>query len=342
MTMTCKKIAASAVILMTLISCDVILPDKTEPTPTEIFDELWDGVNQRYVCFSNKDLDWDAVYTKYRGQINDETDENRLFKVLRRMLEELKDGHVDLESATKTGFGYQRDSILNKSPYIVDLYLGKTRKKSDDFRYNIIHDGKVGYLEYTSFQRELSDDEVYDALVYCKDCQGLILDLRDNPGGLLKNMMTLLKYLPSEEELFKSYVRHNDVRNDLIQKAVTFKANINDKSKIWRKPLIVLIDNRSYSAASMFAMCVKGCENVRVVGVKTAGGTAIPEKYELSNGWIYRIPTTKLISRSGIDYEDGVPPDVEVHFDMDRGRYYKDSIIETACEIIESQSDKRN
>ena len=80
----------------------------------------------------------------------------------------------------------------------------------------------------------------------------------------------------------------------------------------------------------MFAMCVKGCENVRVVGVKTAGGTAIPEKYELSNGWIYRIPTTKLISRSGIDYEDGVPPDVEVHFDMDRGRYYKDSIIETA------------
>ena len=96
--MTCKRITALAVILMTLVSCDVIVPDKTEPTPTEIFDELWNGVNQRYVCFSNKNLDWDAVYAKYRGQINDETDENRLFSVLRQMLEELKDGHVDLES----------------------------------------------------------------------------------------------------------------------------------------------------------------------------------------------------------------------------------------------------
>ena len=340
--MTCKRITALAVILMTLVSCDVIVPDKTEPTPTEIFDELWNGVNQRYVCFSNKNLDWDAVYAKYRGQINDETDENRLFSVLRQMLEELKDGHVDLESERRASYGYRRDSALNKSPSIVDLYMGKKRENIEEFRYNIIHNGKVGYLEYTSFQRDLSDDEVYEALVYCKDCQGLILDLRDNPGGFLKNMMTLLKYLPCEEELFKSYFRHNDDRNDLIQKAVTFKADINDKNKIWRKPLIVLIDSRSYSAASTFAMCVKGCENVCVVGVKTAGGTAIPKKYELSNGWIYRIPTIKLISRSGIDYEDGVPPDVEVHFDREKGRDKVDSIIETACEIIESQRNMHN
>ena len=84
-------------------------------------------------------------------------------------------------------------------------------------------------------------------------------------------------------------------------------------------------------------MCVKGCENARVVGVKTAGGTSFPDWFELSNGWYFRIPTVKIISRSGVDYEKGVVPDVEIHLDVDlASKKSMDSIIDAACEMIVS------
>jgi len=340
--MTCKRITASIVSILTLISCDAIFPDKTEPTPTEIFDELWNGVDQKYVCFSNKDIDWDAVYLKYRGQISDDTDNDQLFSVLCQMLDELRDGHVSLYTESKKWSGYRVTAVYNKYPYLTSQYLGENYKESGGLRYNTIRDGAIGYVEYTSFNDDLSDEQVLEMLAFCKDCHGLILDLRENSGGKEMNGLTLLKYLPCEDELYSIHVRHNGIRNDLLQKGITHKPGCKDESKIWRKPLIVLIDGRSYSAATIFAMCVKGCENVTVVGVKTAGGTGFPLHYELSNGWLYRIPTIKSISRSGIDYEDGVPPDVEVSLDKDMYLERRDGIIETACEIIESQSDKRN
>ena len=337
--MTCKRIAASAIILMTLSSCDAIFPDETEPTPTEIFDELWNGVNQKFVCFSNTDVDWDAVYTKYRGQISDDTDNDQLFSVLCRMLDELRNGHVSLETERKEWNGYRKNMNWNKHPYLTSIYLGENYKESGSLRYNTLRDGAIGYIECTSFKDDLSDEHVLETLAFCKDCQGLILDLRENEGGMAMNMTTLLKYLSCEEDLFSFHIRHNDIRNDLIQKGIRLRPRCKDESDTWRKPLIVLIDSRSYSAASVFAMCVKGCENVAVVGVKTSGGTSMPIRFELSNGWTYFIPTIKLIARSGIDYENGVPPDIEVYLNKERFLENEDSIIEAACDIIESQGE---
>ena len=159
--------------------------------------------------------------------------------------------------------------------------------------------------------------------------------MRGNEGGWFGNGVTLLNYLPCEKELYKSYIRHNGIRDDLLEKGTAFKPGIKDESTIWRKPLIVLIDKRSYSATSLFAMCVKGSENVCIVGIKTRGGTNTARYFELSNGWIYRIPLIKHISRSGMDYQNGVPPDVEVPFDKDLAiNEKKDSMIEAACEMI--------
>ena len=189
----------------------------------------------------------------------------------------------------------------------------------------------------------VSDKQVDELLDFCQDCQGLIFDLRENRGGLSENGMTLLKYLPTEKELYKTYVRHNSIRDELMEEGVVLKPRIKNESKIWRKPLIVLVDNESFSMSSIFAMCVKGCENVRIVGVKTAGGTNLPDWFELSNGWFYRIPTVKLISRYGIDYENGVIPDVEIHLDKDKAvEENRDNIIDAACEMILSQDYWKN
>ena len=308
----------------------------------EVFDELWNGVNKRYVCFSNTDVDWDAVYAMYREQISDETNESQLFSVCCEMLAELKDGHVSLRTETREWSWRQIDEDTNDLPYLAPYYLGFYEtgiiKKSGRLLYNTIRNGAIGYIEYSSFRSDISDDQALEVLGAFKDCQGLILDLRGNGGGFFLNGVTLLNYLPGEKELYKSYVRHNGIRDDLLEKGTAFKPGIKDESMIWRKPLIVLIDNKSYSATSLFAMCVKGSENVCIVGIKTGGGTNTARYFELSNGWIYRIPLIKHISRSGMDYQNGVPPDVEVPFDEDLARNEKkDSMIEAACEMILSR-----
>ena len=334
--MSCKRIVlTAAVILMSLVSCDTLFPDRTAATSTEVFDELWNAVNQKYVCFPNRDVNWDTVYTKYRGQVSDDMDDSQLFSVLCQMLGELNDGHVNLKTDMKEWSGYRIDLVTHVSRLLVSYYLGEDVKIAGGLRYNTIHNGLVGYIEYASFLDDISDDQVYEALAYCKDCQGLILDLRGNRGGAYENVRTLLKFLPLEKELFKSLVRHNDIRDDLKQNGMLLKPTIKDESKIWQKPLIVLIDNRSYSAASIFAASVKGCNKICIVGVKTSGGTSSQVYHELSNGWYFRIPTVKYISRSGIDYENGVPPDIEIQLDVERVKYdSEDNIIEAACEMI--------
>ena len=301
----------------------------------EVFDELWNGVNKRYVCFSNTDVDWDAVYAKYRGQISDGTNESQLFSVCCEMLAELADEHVSLQTETREWSWHQIDEDTDDLPWLVPSYFGYYYNISGGMLYNTIRNGAIGYIEYGSFRSDISDDQVQEVLGAFNDCQGLILDLRRNEGGWFDNGVTLLNYLPCEKELYKSYVRHNGIRDDLLEKGTAFKPGIKDESTIWRKPLIVLIDKRSYSATSLFAMCVKGSENVCIVGIKTGGGTNTARYFELSNGWIYRIPLIKHISRSGMDYQNGVPPDVEVPFDEDLARNEKkDSMIEAACEMI--------
>ena len=238
----------------------------------EVFDELWNGVNKRYVCFSNTDVDWDAVYAKYRGQISDETNESQLFSVCCEMLAELKDGHVSLRTETREWSSWRQiDEDTNDLPYLAPYYLGFYEtgiiKKTGRMCYNTIRNGAIGYIVYSSFRSDVSDDQVLEVLGVFKDCQGLILDLRGNGGGFFLNGVTLLNYLPGEKELYKSYVRYNGIRDDLLEKGTAFKPSIKDESMIWHKPFIVLIDNRSYSATSLFAMCAKECENVRIVGI---------------------------------------------------------------------------
>ena len=334
MRIRCRILALSVVMLAALSSCDAIFPDRTAPTATEVFDEIWNDVNQRYVCFANKEVDWDSVYSQYRRQINDDTNESQLFSVLCRMLGELKDGHVSLKTDTDGWSGYQKESDVSVLPSIVSLYLGEDCKSSGGLRYNTLRQGAVGYIEYASFGKDITEEQVEEALAFCKDCHGLILDLRANPGGALTNMVTLLKYLPCQTELFQSLVRHNSERTDFIYKGTTFRPGVKDESTIWRKSLIVLIDNGSFSASSTFAMCVKGCSGVTLIGVKTAGGTNAPQFFELSNGWMVRIPVIKYRSRTGVDYEDGVPPDIEVPLDRERIRHKVDNIIEVACDMI--------
>ena len=70
-----------------LLSCRAITPDRYgEPSYTEILDEVWSTINDRYVNFCNKDIDWDEILIKYRKEIRDDMEQTEFMFTLAQMI----------------------------------------------------------------------------------------------------------------------------------------------------------------------------------------------------------------------------------------------------------------
>ena len=83
--------------LLLLSSCErILMDDDPSATATETFEYLWRQVDQRYSLFDVKTVDWDAMYDSLRPQVHDGMGNDSLFAVLRKLLNSLDDGHVNL------------------------------------------------------------------------------------------------------------------------------------------------------------------------------------------------------------------------------------------------------
>lgn len=98
----------------------------------------------------------------------------------------------------------------------------------------------------------------------------------------------------------------------------------------WRRPVVVLCNRHSYSAANFFVSIMRYADNCLVLGGKSGGGGGMPMSYELPNGWMVRFSSVKMYDRDMQSVEGGVMPQVVVNqksTDMD-------DLIESAVELI--------
>ena len=95
------KIQFIIVFCAVLASCTKV--EEYANTPTGNFEALWHIIDTKYCFFDYKaeeyGLDWDAVYRQYKRKISDGMGSAGLFEVLGDMLDELRDGHVNLYAA---------------------------------------------------------------------------------------------------------------------------------------------------------------------------------------------------------------------------------------------------
>ena len=141
----------TAIAVATLSSCHDA-PDYTD-NATGNFDALWNILDSHYCFFEEKDIDWEAVGRKYRAEINPETNYIELFDICSRMLDELKDGHVNLSSSFNTSYyrrwwsDYPQDFNFRT---LQQYYLGFDYQTTSGIIYKKLSD-KVGYMYYPSF-----------------------------------------------------------------------------------------------------------------------------------------------------------------------------------------------
>jgi len=174
-----------------------------------------------------------------------------------------------------------------------------------------IIDGKTGYLRLTSFN-ENSSDQIKDKIKEFnknENIENYILDLRNNPGGLLSQAIKISDFFLNHGEIVstKSKRKHEN-RKWFAKKGDMLNANT----------LIVLINYGSASASEIVAGALQDHKRAILVGESTYGKGSVQSIIPLKNDGAIRLTVSKYYLPSGKSISDvGVTPDIEVSENTD-------------------------
>jgi hypothetical protein len=333
------KLVFAITLILVLAGCEkaLIQPDPANST-VENFDLLWKVMDEKYAYFTYKNIDWNALKSKYRPQATKAKSAQELFRVVSDMLYELKDGHVNLFSSfdISRNWEWYLDYPANFNYTLIERnYLSSKYQFTSSFVADTLKRGskRIGYIYYDSFQRTISGSTIDDVLKRYKTLDGLIIDVRDNGGGSLGTADFFIRHFLKEKTLlgytrYKSGPGHDDFTDyypiHLEPTGETFTA----------KKVVVLTNRKVFSAANYFVSAMSQLPQVVVVGDQTGGGGGAPITAELQVGWRVRYSATQMFNIKKEHLEPGVPPGIKVNILPTDEAAGIDTILEKAISLF--------
>ncbi len=306
-----------------LTACESLFlgPDEAN-NPEHNFELLWNDLDQHYSLFTVRNLNWDSIYQVYRPRVNAQTTEEELFTICSEMIEYLDDSHTSLRSYGEAPFYYYSSGYdLNlKARYeefredlVKDFYLENVKYPIDyrGFYYGKIRGKDIGYIYLASMPRGLDGAFIDGVLAEIGKHQAIIFDVRNNTGG----STTLPQRLAGAFADKTYFVFTNQTRNgpgyddfgDPVKLYTTPQGTQN-----FSKPVVVLTNRASISAAEHFILYLNPIPSVTLLGDTTAGdfGYRTSDRF-LPNGWTYTYSIGKVLLPDGSSLDGiGHVPDV--------------------------------
>ena len=192
-------------------------------------------------------------------------------------------------------------------------------------------ENNVGYINVQSFDDRCAKDfkENYDELRK-KNITSLIIDLRNNGGGIVDEALEMLDYILEKDSTMLITIDKNG--KEEIEKA--------KKNPSIDLPIVVLVNENTASASEIFASALKENNKATIVGRKTYGKGVIQELLTLSDGSGIKITTEEYYTpnKNKINKE-GITPDIEVELPEDSGNEYSverkdDTQLKKAVEVL--------
>lgn len=187
-----------------------------------------------------------------------------------------------------------------------------------------ILEGQTGYLKITEFD-DITVQQFEEAVSQMQEQEisGLIIDVRDNPGGTLDSVCEILDTL-LPEGLIVSIEDRDGYREE-------FEA---EEGQIYEGPLTVLVNENSASASEIFAGTIQDYELGPVIGTTTYGKGVVQRTFLLSDGSALKLTAEKYYTAKGQDIDgNGITPDVIV----EQTGEAEDLQLERALEYIEER-----
>jgi carboxyl-terminal processing protease len=193
-----------------------------------------------------------------------------------------------------------------------------------------VGDGNIGYVAFNAFldaQRLMTF--FGDAVQSCEKCEGFIIDLRGNPGGLGVMAMGMAGWFISQP---------NQKLGTLSMRDTTLKFVVNPRPITFDGPLAILVDGTSASTSEIMAEGLKDLGRARSFGTRTAAA-ALPSLFEkLPNGDGFQYAIANYVSEGGKPLEGlGVTPDVETPLTRAALLAGKDPALDSAVAWIKGQ-----
>lgn len=193
---------------------------------------------------------------------------------------------------------------------------------------SVMLDDQVGYISVSEF-----DDVTYDQFKSALDSleaqgmAGLVIDLRNNPGGNLDTVTDMLKLLLPEGPIVSITDKNGDTEEITC-----------DGSNEFTKPLAVLVNQYSASASEVFCGAVQDYGIGSIVGVTTFGKGVVQQLMDLGDGTCLKVTIAEYYTPSGRSINGiGVEPDVEVEYVYDAENPEADNQLETAAETVRAE-----
>lgn len=228
---------------------------------------------------------------------------------------------LTIQNATTKDVELVRDAI--KVPTIDWKIIGQDNKK-------------VAYMQIYSFNQTV-DSEFKKASeeILKSNANSLIIDLRNNPGGLLDSAINLAGWFLDKNQLVVGEVFSDGTRNE-------FKSSGNSLLK--KYPTVILINGGSASASEILAGALHDNRKIKIIGEKSFGKGSVQELQNYGDGSSLKVTIAKWLTPAGISIsEKGIEADVEVKIpeeDMktegkiEIGTPGKDPQLDKALEIV--------
>jgi len=324
------KFRILSVIICCLLFSSCFHEDDYGNSKRENFELLWKIIDEKYCFFEYKDIDWNDIYTRYSERITEDMPTESFFDLMGEMLAELKDGHVNLYATHNVAryWKWYEDYPDNFDEKIQRNYIGTEYAIAGGMKYKVLEDN-IGYIYYGNFSSGVGESNLDQIINKMSVCHGIIIDVRNNGGGMLTNVEKIASRFFNEKThvgymMYKTGKGHNDFSKP-------YEKHIEPSDRMrYQKNVVVLTNRRCYSATNDFVNTMRYAPKATIIGDRTGGGSGLPLSSELPNGWSVRFSSSPMLNAESEHTEFGIDPDIKVDMsdeDMLKGI---DTIIETA------------
>ena len=191
----------------------------------------------------------------------------------------------------------------NKTSKIFDVNI--TRRMISLTTVNSQKIGDIGYINITQFDRKTDREfiEQYENLKK-QNVKSIVLDLRNNPGGLLDSTVKIADYLLPQGVIVKTVDKN---KKEDVQKSDSSEQNL---------PMVVLVNGSSASASEILTGALKDYKKATIVGEKTFGKGIVQTIIPMDKGEGLKLTISEYFSPNGNKiHKQGVSPDVEIKLD---------------------------
>ena len=212
----------------------------------------------------------------------------------------------------------------------LSVYRGEDREEkiqSQTVEHEMKED-KIGYISVQGFE-DVTYEQFKSALedLEAQGMEGLVIDLRNNPGGNLDTVVEMLKLILPEGRIVSIKDKYGNEE--------TYDC---DGKHEFQKPLAVLVNGYSASASEIFAGAVKDYGIGTLVGTTTYGKGIVQELFSFEDDTMIKITTAEYFTPSGENiHKKGIQPDVEVEYTYDAANPTSDNQLQKALDVVKSK-----